>query len=223
MGGETKVAASETKDDTKKTTVMTEYELWCELCACRKIVDASLRDNFDTNTSLRAVSDLITSTNKYLSSNKTKEQGYLLLDVGKYVCKVLTAFGVVKRDFGSWLITKDTQSLMVQLNTLSTSDSNDNGGNREAVVTPLVKIVSNMRDKLRSLASSGAGKKDLFDLCDSVREQLAYEGVRLEDRPGQSTGWKFEDAKVLRAAMELEKKEKEAKKKKKNKPPAAPA
>ena len=47
--GETKVAASETKDDTKKTTVMTEYELWCELCACRKIVDASLRDNFDTN------------------------------------------------------------------------------------------------------------------------------------------------------------------------------
>jgi cysteinyl-tRNA synthetase len=224
-GRSTAAEQKQKEGETKSSTAThTEYDLWCALVDCRKSVDERLRDNFDTNTSLRALCDLVTFTNKYLSFNKAKEQGYLLLDVGKYIAKVLTAFGVIKRDFGSWLIANDSQSLMVQLNTLSSNESDANGGNREAIVTPLVKIVSDMRDQLRQLAGAGAGKKELFDLCDSVREQLAYEGVRLEDRPGQSTGWKFEDAKLLRAAIEAEKKEKAAKKKKKkDKPPAAPA
>ena len=107
-------------------------------------------------------------------------------DVGKYVAKILIAFGVVKRDFSSWLINDDGSngSLLVQMNTLNGQGAGAGSGDREAVVTPLVKIVSEMRDQLRQLATSGAGKKELFDLCDQVRDQLANEGVRLEDRPG---------------------------------------
>ena len=218
---ETKASASASS---KKT--LTEYELWCALVKCRQSIDAFLRNNFDTNSSLLALADLISATNKYLSTNKSKEQGYLLIDIAKYVAKILTAFGVIKRDFSTWLIDEDSQSLMVQLHTKAKSSSGGGGENREAVVTPLVKIVSNMRDQIRKLASSGAGKKELFDLCDAVREQLAYEGVRLEDRPGQSTGWKFEDKDVLRANIEAEKKERAKKqaekKKKKQNAPAAP-
>ena len=109
-------------------------------------------------------------------------------DVSKYVAKILIAFGVVKRDFSSWLINDDGSngSLLVQMNTLDEQGAGAGSGDREAVVTPLVKIVSEMRDQLRQLATSGAGKKELFDLCDQVRDQLANEGVRLEDRPGMS-------------------------------------
>ena len=74
----------------------------------------------------------------------------------------------------------------MQMNTLDEQGAGAGSGDREAVVTPLVKIVSEMRDQLRQLATSGAGKKELFDLCDQVRDQLANEGVRLEDRPGTS-------------------------------------
>ena len=113
-------------------------------------------------------------------------QSFFSQDVGKYVAKILIAFGVVKRDFSSWLINNDGSngSLLVQMNTLNGQGAGAGAGDREAVVTPLVKIVSEMRDQLRQLATSGAGKKELFDLCDQVRDQLANEGVRLEDRPG---------------------------------------
>jgi cysteinyl-tRNA synthetase len=218
--GETKVNASTSKKSVGSTT---EYGLWCSLVACRTAVDQYLRDNFDTNSSICALSDLIKTTNNYLGSNKLKEQGYLLLDIGKYVAKVLAAFGVIKRDFNSWLIDESSQSLMVQLH-VNKKNNEDGAENREAIVTPVVKIVSNMRDQIRKLAGSGAGKKELFELCDLVREQLAHEGIRLEDRPGQSTGWKFEDKELLRATIEAEKKEKQeklaAKKKKANAPPA---
>ena len=191
-----------------------EQDLWEILSQCRQRVDIALRNNFNTREAMSELQNLVKTTTAYLKQNAGSEQGYLLLDVAKFVGKVLTAFGVVKRDFGDWLRTTDSQSLMVKLH------RNDNGAesapdaDREAVLTPLVKILSQMRDAIRVRASAATGsteKKELFALSDTIRQQLAYEGIRLEDREGQRTGWKFEDAAMLRAQMEAEKAEKSAK------------
>ncbi len=189
-----------------------EHDLWQVLASARQVIDERLRDNFDTGAAIQQLQALVSATNEYLQGpGKGREQGYLLMDVAKYMAKVLTAFGVVKRDFGSWLIETDSPSLMVQMHSSGGAGAAGGAADREAVVTPLVKIVSDMRYTLRQLAAKGASKKELFDLCDQVREQLAMEGVRLEDREGQRTGWKFEDPATLRAQIQAEKDAKEAK------------
>jgi cysteinyl-tRNA synthetase len=196
--------------DAEKTC---EQDLWKVLSGVRQRVDAALRDNFNTRESMNELQSLVIATTAYMKQNIGKEQGYLLIDVAKFVGKVLGAFGVVKRDFGSWMRQTDSSSLMVQMYTVSGKEGGMTGGvgaDREAVVTPLVKILSGVRDQIRALAAGkSASKQDLFALSDTVREQLMYEGIRLEDREGgQRTGWKFEDAAKLRAQMETEKKAK---------------
>jgi cysteinyl-tRNA synthetase len=190
-----------------------EQDLWEFLSGARQRVDAALRDNFNTREAMNELQSLAIATTAYMKQNVGNEQGYLLIDVAKFVGKVLGAFGVVKRDFGSWMRQADSSNLMVQMYTGSSQGGGAAGGagaDREAVVTPLVKILSGVRDQIRALAAGkSASKQDLFALSDMVREQLMYEGVRLEDREGgQRTGWKFEDAAQLRAQMEAEKKEK---------------
>ena len=73
-------------------------------------------------------------------------------------------------------------------------DSGNNSNNKEEIILPIVKLLSEFRDNVRNI---GIKKKDenkeisgiILKMCDEIRDKLVIEGgVGLEDREGENNG-----------------------------------
>ena len=71
----------------------------------------------------------------------------------------------------------------------------------------------NVLSKFRDQVKAGGDAKELFRLCDELRDDiLPHLGVRLEDRAkGQEAIWKYEDKEILLKERDAKIKEKEKK------------
>ena len=182
-----------------------ELALWAALDQTRQSVRAALENNINTNDAINHLLTLISAVNNYLRSMGAGAQGYLLLQAAQYIMKVLQCFGLTDGGFDSWLVSEGAGLRMAgglgaglgkSIGAQGGADG-DAGVGKEEMVTPFLQVLAGFRDKVRAAASSGADKSSLFQMCHEARTELLRLGVRLEDRSGESTAWKFGDANAM--------------------------
>lgn len=170
-----------------------EIELSKELEGRQKTIYDCLGDNFDTPGALLEVQNMMRSTNAYIRVQGAESNGALLESIGRYLTKIFKVFGLCNENVGDIGYGEDGAA---------------GGLSRESVIGPVLDVLSEFRDSVRSLArqEKSEGSRAILKLSDKVRdEKLPPLGVRLEDRGiHQASVWKLEDAVAL--VMELERK-----------------
>lgn len=172
---------SAVKDMSQKWTPK-EEELHAMLTKTQAGVHEALCDSFNTPQAVHLLSELVSAANIYLQLPVSEIKEPLIRSISRYVFKILKCFGVYTDD--------DTPSQLTE---------NQDGASvgYEEQITPLMNILSNFRDKVKSSASEGP--KTLFQISDQLRDEvLPYLGIQLEDKkPGEPATWKFVDKDIL--------------------------
>lgn len=163
---------------------VSEKKLFAELEQCKVNVYGSLCDNLSTPFAVRHLMDLVNSSNIYLNEVGQELRIDLLIQIVKYLTKMLKVFGFdIRSDGLGW----DVPS----------GESNVEGGvSREEIGMPFVKSLSKFRDIVRETSIARGDYNILLEACDKLRdEDLLDLGVALDDRSdGQGALIKFLNA-----------------------------
>jgi cysteinyl-tRNA synthetase len=158
--------------------------------ATKRKVDAALRDDFDTPTSLHALADLVRSTNLHLESGQLVS--LVIRNAAVFITSMFRVFGLIPD--GSTEIG------------FPMSVDGGAGGDGEEALTPVLNALMDFRASVRDKAKN----KDVGGVlqeCDSFRDDaLPTLGIRLEDKAGGKSVWKLADP----ADLAREKEQKEA-------------
>lgn len=184
-----------------------EKSLLTELAAFQDKVHNAFCDNLSTPVALKFLSELVTKANLYISSAGSDIRIEPLLEVVRYITKILEVIGFPSRDDHlGWLDEAGGQS--------------QTGENREELLMPYVKCLSSFRDDVRRLAIDKASSTEFLKLTDRVRDNDILDlNVSIDDRSDQASLVKFltndEKEEYKKQIMEKDQrqKEKEAKKK----------
>lgn len=184
------------KQDPRKRTMRptdVELELERELHRRQGKIHDFLADNMDTPGALLELQGLMRSTNAYVGAKGPQCNGLLLEAVGRYMTKMMRAFGVTNAVGGD----------------IAYGDDGGDGVSRENVVAPILDAFCAFRDDVRQKARSDLteSSREILSLSDDVRDDvLPALGVRLEDRGlQQASVWKLEDSATLMMEMERKK------------------
>jgi len=165
------------------------------LDTARQNLHTALCDSFNTPAAMKALADLIGSTNKYMSQTKSLAA---IKEVARWVTRIVTIFG---------LDSTGTPNGSDRIGWADSTTSSSTGA--EDIVLPYLRVLSTFRDNVRTLAISNpkdAISKDLLLLSDRLRDHdLANLGVALDDRDsanGAPALIKFAPAEELIAARE---------------------
>lgn len=158
-----------------------EKKLFKDFGGSKADVHAALCDNLAVPQAIRAMMELVNSTNIYMNEVGGHELKIdLLVEIVKYMTRMLKVFGFDVREDGlGW---KDVRS------------SGASAGGVEEVGMPFVKVLSKFRDQVRKLSiEGGLDSRTLLDSCDRLRDEDLLElGVALDDRSdGQGALIKF--------------------------------
>ena len=129
-----------------------------------------LTDSFDTPSVMNALSSLMGKVNIYIrqKGNETLN-GALLKEIARFIFNLLKMFGVYR----------DSDILFSSNATDSETSSNQN----EDEKLSLARAISEFRFKVRTMLAQGADKKELFRVCDELRDNDLFNmGIILEDR-----------------------------------------
>jgi cysteinyl-tRNA synthetase len=126
---------------------LSEAELLKLLTDVRNKVHIALCDNFDTPAVLGLLQELVNRTNIYMQVS-SPPNAYVLKMVGKFVTKILRVFGVTED--GSEVIGFGSANLTASNDVWST-------------VGPMLEVVSQYRDEVRSVALDKKGKLPRFN------------------------------------------------------------
>lgn len=149
-------------------------------------IHSSFLDSINTRGALDACSDLVKSTNVYISSRTGPEapppQPLLLRQVAALVTKTLSVMGLTP-------FTNDNLGLDDYGKELGSNNKTEN----------ILDAFCCFRDQVRNLAKNGSAPKDFLQCCDCVRDDALVDiGIRLEDTSGGASVWKMDDPEVLR-------------------------
>lgn len=133
----------------------------------REDIDKALRDNLDTQKVMKLLLTLVNVINAYILNKKVINVEYVKMGYN-LIMGTLQMFGL---DFSANIDTDED-------------------------VTPWIDAIVSFRDEIKKVVSDKnvpkEFKKRIFQLTDKLRDETILElGVQLEDRPGQSTLWKF--------------------------------
>lgn len=145
-------------------------------------VREALADNFNTPKAIQELFELMTMTNSYLSQPPAQIKVPLVRQVSKFVFHILKCFGIFEEgDFPS----------------VVGAEGGDGAASYEDTITPLMNVLRQFRDSVKNKA--GDGPKDLFKLCDELRDDiLPYLGIQLEDKgKDEDSIWKYENKEIL--------------------------
>lgn len=161
----------------KKLTAL-EKNLFDDLQTTQDKVDSAFCDNLSTPQAIKALSDMVTTTNTYISTVGNELKIEPVISVCKYITKILNIIGFPARpDNLGWV---------------NASTSDKFAGSLEDIAMPYVKVLSTFRDNVRSLAINKASMVEFLKLTDSVRDNdLLKLNVSLDDRNDQSALVKF--------------------------------
>lgn len=197
--GTLKATLREIAKSDPKTRVMRpsslDIQLTDELKSRQTKIHACLMDNVDTPGALLELQGLMKSTNVYIGKNNMNINGLVLESVGRYMTKMMRAFGVTSLSGGDIAY--------------GGGGNEEAEGSREDAVGPILDAFCSFRDDVRSTArkdKTAESSKQILGLSDKVRDEvLPPLGVRLEDRgTDQTSVWKLEDSASL--VMEMERK-----------------
>lgn len=183
-----------------------EKQLSQELIATQARVHESFCDNLSTPQVLKALTDLVTTTNNYIKSIGTELRLEPVLANCQYITKILGVIGFnIRSDKLGWTNESDAESNV--------------SGSIEETVMPYVKALSTFRDNVRSMAINKVDSVEYLKLTDSLRDNdLLKLNIALDDRNGQNALIKFlsddEKMEMLKLLQEKEARE-EAKRLKK--------
>eukprot|EP00826_Nyctotherus_ovalis_P061525 TRINITY_DN8765_c0_g1_i10.p1 TRINITY_DN8765_c0_g1~~TRINITY_DN8765_c0_g1_i10.p1 ORF type:complete len:326 (+),score=137.32 TRINITY_DN8765_c0_g1_i10:148-1125(+) len=178
------------KEDFKMNNILCEYQDKVHKAIC---------NNFDTPSAIGYLGELVNYANAYMKDEKNLK-ATLLIKIANYIQFILQCFGVIG----------DTPvGFVVQRGSVV---------DEEQAITPLMNVLCKFRDDIK--ATAGNGPKDIFKLCDQLRDEVLPElGIRLEDKGKDKPAiWKKEDPEKLKmeiAGKEEEKKRKDEEKKRK--------
>ena len=156
---------------------------------------AALCDNFNTPAAMKVLTDLIGSTNKYMSQTKSLA---VVKDIARWVTRIVTIFG---------LDSTGTPNGSDRVGWADSTTATTSTG-AEDIALPYLRTLSTFRDNVRTLAISSPKdiSKELLLLSDRLRDHdLANLGVALDDRDsakGAPALIKFVPAEELIAARE---------------------
>ncbi|GAV48483.1 hypothetical protein ZYGR_0I07800 [Zygosaccharomyces rouxii] len=164
-----------------------ERELLTGLDESKNKVDEAFCDNLSTPVAMKCLAELISQSNIYITKAGTEVRIEPLVDVVKFVTRILGIVGVAVRNDGlGW----------------ETGESGTSGSVEELAL-PYVKCLSKFRDEVRSLAIGNADKKEYLSLTDRVRDvDLLELSVAVDDRAGQGALVKFVSAEEKRVILE---------------------
>lgn len=190
-----------------------DHQLNCEFLTTINSVDSSLCDNFDTRSTLNALTNLVKECNKRSSVDLI-----LLKDIASYIKKLLDVFGASFDEINfDRFFNNTTQDGQLA----SSSVQADN----TEMIMKYIDVLGQFRAEIRRISKSGDAQqsvKQILSLCDDIRDQtLPNLGVRLEDKEvdGASYVVKLVDPetlareRALNEKRELDKKLKEETKK----------
>lgn len=164
-----------------------EKRLLHDFTESKDSIHLALCDNLSTPIAIRKMMDLINICNVYMSENGSRIKIDLVVEIVKYLTKMLKVFGFeVRDDLMGW---KEDSKVAGSGDQASAMGSNS----REELCMPFVKILSKFRDLVREVSIEGKDSKILLEKCDTVRdEDLLSLGVALDDRgDGQGALVKF--------------------------------
>lgn len=194
--------------DGKRHFLEQELRLMEDLKETNAQVHNALLDSFDTPTAMRALQDIIASTNIYMQRGREDIDPQLIEMVARYVTQIVQAFGLIEENSLSQIGWKSSSS--------SSTDNQASAIDRESILLPLANVISDFRDAVRDKALSGGGKKALLELCDELRDkQLPDLGIVLDDRGDGRALVKFANPEELRREREAREAEEKAKREKK--------
>jgi len=169
------------------------------LDTARQNLHAALCDNFNTPAAMKALTDLIGSTNKYMSQTNSLAA---VKEIARWVTRIVAIFGLDSTG------TPSGSDRIGWADSTSTTTSSSSTG-AEDIMLPYLRTLSTFRDNVRTLAISSPKdtiSKDLLLLSDRLRDyDLANLGVALDDRDlarGVPALIKFVPAEELIAARE---------------------
>ncbi|CAN0166475.1 unnamed protein product [Ectocarpus sp. 6 AP-2014] len=180
-----------------------ELALMSSLSEAKKEVKKCLCDDFDTPGAMGALQELVKNMNKYIEAKERAGEPIVadcVRGAAEYVTKIFKVFGLASP--GPALGFSQGGDAGVG------GDAGGEGGeaSREAILGPVLDVLSEFRDKVRGCGRAG-DTKGVLAACDHVREELLPGvGVRLEDKGDQAV-WKLEDPAVL--ARERQQREQE--------------
>ncbi|KAK0530263.1 cysteinyl-tRNA synthetase [Tilletia horrida] len=193
-----------------------ETELMTALSAAQAAFRRAMADSFDTPQGLSILLELVSKANVYERSRASRAEVNLgvLQAVGGWVGKMLRMWGLgegrvrERENEVGWgtapAVGKD----------LAGDAAGEGEVDREALLTPYLRVLSSFRDSVRSLARTAASApvdpnskppypSQLLALADRLRDfDLAELGVSLEDQDDGKALVKFVSADQLRAARE---------------------
>ncbi|AQZ19002.1 YNL247W [Zygosaccharomyces parabailii] len=170
-----------------------ERSLLKDLEVAEDKVDEAFCDNLSTPIAMKALAEIVSQSNIYISKSGLSVKIEPLIAVARYVTRILGMVGIEVRGDGlGWEV---GESGLV--------------GNVEEIALPFVKCLSRFRDDVRALAIEKADSNEFLRLTDRVRNSDLLElNVSLDDRNNQGALVKFisEDEKnyILAEAEEAE-------------------
>ncbi|RPA95864.1 cysteinyl-tRNA synthetase [Choiromyces venosus 120613-1] len=174
-----------------------EHAIFKDLDTARQSLHAALCDNFNTAAAMKVLSDLIGSTNKYMSQTKSLSA---VKEISRWVTRIVTIFG---------LDPTSTPNGSDRIGWADPTSSTTSSSGAEEIALPYLRTLSTFRDNVRTLAIANPKdsiSKDLLLLSDRLRDHdLANLGVALDDRDfakGAPALIKFVPAEELIAARE---------------------
>lgn len=150
-------------------------------------VDEAFCDNLSVPVAMKVLAELVSQSNIYMSKAGVDERIEPLVDVMKFVTRILGIVGIeVRSDGYGWERGEDRGIDSV-----------------EKLVLPYVKCLSKFRDRVRELAIGGGEAKEFLGLTDSVRDHdLVHLNVAVDDRASQGALVKFIDDEEKKAILE---------------------
>ncbi|CCE62087.1 hypothetical protein TPHA_0B04170 [Tetrapisispora phaffii CBS 4417] len=156
-----------------------EIQLLKDLKEAQEKVDIAFCDNLSTPQVIKALNDLISVSNTYISTSGSNIKIEPVLSVCKFITKIVGVLGFpIRSDSLGW-------------EEPSTSSTNG-GASVEETVMPYVQVLAKFRDSVRSMAIDKTDLNEFLKLTDKIRdEELLNLNIALDDRNGQSSLVKF--------------------------------
>ncbi|GME91427.1 cysteine-tRNA ligase activity protein [[Candida] boidinii] len=155
----------------KKLTILEKNLIFKDLKKYERQINLSFCDNLSTPLVIRSILELIAITNTYISNIGSEIKIEPLLQICQFITKILRVLGFnIRQDNLGWLEEEE-------------QDNETGNGNKEDIIMPYVKVLSNFRDLVRKVAINKEDYKILLETCDEIRDKDLIElNISLDDR-----------------------------------------
>jgi cysteinyl-tRNA synthetase len=154
----------------KKSVAFDESVLERKFLNCQKEVDSAIKDDFNTAQAVGSVQDLMSTVNKIVNN-----QGSEIYEATPNLALVQSSLNYVENFF---------QMFGVQLAT-EDSGTSENSAKSENLINEIIRIRNEVRLKAKQTKN-----KELFKICDDIRESLATQQIEVKDH-GDLSSWSF--------------------------------